>query len=150
MAPPEDLQDLYREAELLRHGLKLGSIVLTLSELGMALIDEHGVARLLSTFLERVAAANGILHVSLDVDFLDAGIAPGVGTTVPGGVTCTFQGGGIATGLKPEHEHELLRISQEAVSNAVRHARPRVNPAYDLARRTPTISRIPGSRTRGW
>jgi arginase len=42
---------------------------------------------LLSTFLNRVAAANGILHVSLDVDFLDAGIAPGVGTTVPGGVT---------------------------------------------------------------
>jgi signal transduction histidine kinase len=46
-------------------------------------------------------------------------------STVPGGVTCTFDGGGIATGLKPEHEHELLRIAQEAVSNAVRHARPR-------------------------
>jgi signal transduction histidine kinase len=46
-------------------------------------------------------------------------------STVPGGVTCKFEGGGIATGLKPEHEHELLRISQEAVSNAVRHGRPR-------------------------
>src|SRR6184192_1290450 len=45
-------------------------------------------------------------------------------STVPGGVTCTFEGGGIATGLRPEHEHELLRIAQEAVSNAVRHARP--------------------------
>ncbi|HET9108572.1 MAG TPA: GAF domain-containing sensor histidine kinase [Steroidobacteraceae bacterium] len=45
-------------------------------------------------------------------------------STVPGGVTCSFEGGGIATGLKPEHEHELLRIAQEAVSNAVRHARP--------------------------
>ncbi|HVW70431.1 MAG TPA: GAF domain-containing sensor histidine kinase [Steroidobacteraceae bacterium] len=45
-------------------------------------------------------------------------------STVPGGVTCTFEGSGITTGLKPEHEHELLRISQEAVSNAVRHARP--------------------------
>jgi signal transduction histidine kinase len=45
-------------------------------------------------------------------------------STVPGGLTCTFDGGGIATGLKPEHEHELLRIAQEAVSNAVRHARP--------------------------
>jgi signal transduction histidine kinase len=45
-------------------------------------------------------------------------------STVPGRVTCTFEGGGIATGLKPEHEHELLRIAQEAVSNAVRHARP--------------------------
>jgi signal transduction histidine kinase len=45
-------------------------------------------------------------------------------STVPGGVTCTFEGGGIATGLRPEHEHELLRIAQEAVSNAVRHAHP--------------------------
>jgi len=45
-------------------------------------------------------------------------------STVPGGVTCTFEGGGISTGLRPEHEHELLRIAQEAVSNAVRHARP--------------------------
>jgi signal transduction histidine kinase len=45
-------------------------------------------------------------------------------STVPGGVTCTFDGGDITTGLKPEHEHELLRIAQEAVSNAVRHARP--------------------------
>jgi signal transduction histidine kinase len=47
-------------------------------------------------------------------------------STVPGGVSCTFEGGGISTGLKPEHEHELLRIAQEAVSNAVRHARPRL------------------------
>ena len=47
-------------------------------------------------------------------------------STVPGGVTCTFEGGGIATGLRPEHEHELLRIAQEAVSNAVRHAKPKV------------------------
>jgi signal transduction histidine kinase len=46
-------------------------------------------------------------------------------STVPGGVTASFDGGGIVTGLKPEHEHELLRIAQEAVSNAVRHARPR-------------------------
>jgi len=45
-------------------------------------------------------------------------------STVPRGVRCIFEGGGIETGLKPEHEHELLRIAQEAVSNAVRHARP--------------------------
>jgi signal transduction histidine kinase len=47
-------------------------------------------------------------------------------STVPGGVSCTFEGAGMATGLKPEHEHELLRIAQEAVSNAVRHARPQL------------------------
>jgi len=43
---------------------------------------------------------------------------------VPGGVTCTFEGGWRRNGLRPEHEHELLRIAQEAVSNAVRHAHP--------------------------
>jgi arginase len=53
----------------------------------MRAIDERGVAPLLAEFLRRVAAARGVLHVSFDVDFLDPGIAPGVGTTVPGGAT---------------------------------------------------------------
>ena len=50
-------------------------------------IDETGIARPLAAFLDLVAAANGMLHVSLDVDFLDPAIAPAVGTTVPGGAT---------------------------------------------------------------
>ncbi len=50
-------------------------------------IDENGIARPLAAFLEKVAAANGMLHVSLDVDFLDPSVAPAVGTTVPGGAT---------------------------------------------------------------
>ncbi len=53
----------------------------------MRSIDEHGVAALLRAFLERVAEADGLLHVSLDVDFLDPTVAPAVGTTVPGGAT---------------------------------------------------------------
>lgn len=53
----------------------------------MRAIDEHGVAKPLRIFLERVRAARGCLHVSLDVDFLDPSIAPAVGTTVPGGAT---------------------------------------------------------------
>ncbi|MFQ5437223.1 MAG: arginase [Paracoccaceae bacterium] len=53
----------------------------------MRAIDEKGVARPLRAFLDRVHAANGVLHVSLDVDFLDPAIAPAVGTTVPGGAT---------------------------------------------------------------
>ncbi|WP_176082880.1 arginase [Martelella sp. HB161492] len=53
----------------------------------MRAIDENGIAVLLSAFLDKVAAANGMLHVSLDVDFLDPQIAPAVGTTVPGGAT---------------------------------------------------------------
>lgn len=50
-------------------------------------IDEWGVAVPLRRILDRVRAAGGWLHVSLDVDFLDPSLAPGVGTTVPGGAT---------------------------------------------------------------
>ncbi|MER8376120.1 arginase [Mesorhizobium sp. M1396] len=53
----------------------------------MRAIDEHGIAPLLRAFLARVSAEGGLLHVSLDVDFLDPSIAPAVGTTVPGGAT---------------------------------------------------------------
>lgn len=53
----------------------------------MRAIDENGVAALLQGFLARVAEENGLLHVSLDVDFLDPAIGPAVGTTVPGGAT---------------------------------------------------------------
>jgi arginase len=53
----------------------------------MRLIDEFGVGVLLRRVLAAVAAANALLHVSFDVDFLDPGVAPGVGTTVPGGAT---------------------------------------------------------------
>lgn len=53
----------------------------------MRAIDEHGVKAPLTKFLDRVAQANGRLHVSFDVDFLDPEIACAVGTTVPGGAT---------------------------------------------------------------
>jgi arginase len=53
----------------------------------MRAIDEFGVGVLIRRVIERVTARNGVLHVSFDVDFLDPAIAPGVGTTVPGGAT---------------------------------------------------------------
>lgn len=53
----------------------------------MRAIDEFGIAAPLRSFLDRVRAADGRLHVSFDVDFLDPEIAPAVGTTVPGGAT---------------------------------------------------------------
>jgi len=58
-----------------------------ITRVDMREIDESGIARPLSAFLARVAEANGLLHVSLDVDFLDPAAAPAVGTTVPGGAT---------------------------------------------------------------
>ena len=53
----------------------------------MRVLDEQGVVAPLRAFLETVREMGGMLHVSLDVDFLDPSIAPAVGTTVPGGTT---------------------------------------------------------------
>ena len=53
----------------------------------MRVLDERGIVAPLREFLTEVRDAGGLLHVSLDVDFLDPSIAPAVGTTVPGGTT---------------------------------------------------------------
>ena len=58
-----------------------------MTAIDMRQIDERGIAAPLAAFLDTVAQADGMLHVSLDVDFLDPAIAPAVGTTVPGGAT---------------------------------------------------------------
>ncbi|HQW81324.1 MAG: arginase [Rhodanobacteraceae bacterium] len=50
----------------------------------MRYIDEIGIKRAMEEALSDIDA-NTHLHVSFDVDFLDPEIAPGVGTTVPGG-----------------------------------------------------------------
>ncbi|MDE2305118.1 MAG: arginase [Gammaproteobacteria bacterium] len=50
----------------------------------MRYVDEVGMRRTLEVALEGVGADTHV-HVSFDVDFLDPDIAPGVGTTVPGG-----------------------------------------------------------------
>ena len=70
--------DNAERALLLSHGVGVSD---------MRRIDEEGIANRLKPFLKRVQAENGLLHVSLDVDFLDPDIAPAVGTTVPGGTT---------------------------------------------------------------
>ncbi|ANP87449.1 arginase [Rhizobium leguminosarum] len=53
----------------------------------MRAIDEQGIGAIMREILDVITKANGLLHVSLDLDFLDPEIAPGVGTTVPGGAT---------------------------------------------------------------
>jgi arginase len=50
----------------------------------MRSVDELGVRQVMDCVLADMDA-NTHLHVSFDVDFLDPEIAPGVGTTVPGG-----------------------------------------------------------------
>ena len=53
----------------------------------MRQIDEFGVSVLIRRVIDKVKARGGVLHLSFDVDFLDPEVAPGVGTTVPGGAT---------------------------------------------------------------
>ena len=66
-----------------REALEAGDATLV----DMRQIDEEGIRAPLAAFLDKVRAAGGRLHVSLDVDFLDPSVAPAVGTTVPGGAT---------------------------------------------------------------
>ncbi|MCA1443399.1 arginase [Ensifer sp. IC4062] len=70
--------DAREREEIAEHGV---------SVYDMRAVDEMGMAHIMRQILDEVRAANGLLHVSLDVDFMDPEIAPGVGTTVPGGAT---------------------------------------------------------------
>ncbi|MDX3929772.1 MAG: arginase [Shinella sp.] len=70
--------DAREREEIAEHGVNV---------FDMRAIDETGIAPIMREIIATVKAENGLLHVSLDVDFLDPDIAPGVGTTVPGGAT---------------------------------------------------------------
>ncbi len=73
-----------RSVDSAEHAILTGGDVMLVD---MRRIDEEGISAPLQSFLDKVAEADGMLHVSLDVDFLDPSIAPAVGTTVPGGAT---------------------------------------------------------------
>ncbi|MBL4604084.1 MAG: arginase [Emcibacteraceae bacterium] len=53
----------------------------------MRRIDEIGIRQTMQEILHDVAEKGAHLHVSFDVDSLDPPIAPGVATTIPGGLT---------------------------------------------------------------
>ena len=74
----------------------------------MRAVDEHGIAAVLRDFLAEVRAADGLLHLSFDTDFLDPSIAPAVGTTVPGGAT--FREAHLA--MEIVHESGLLSSAE--------------------------------------
>jgi arginase len=66
------------------------------------------------------------LHVSLDVDFLDPDLAPGVGTTVPGGPT-----------------YREAQLCMEMIADTGRLASLDVvelNPAFDVRNRTAEVA----------
>jgi arginase len=91
----------------------------------MRYIDEMGMRHTMELALATLDA-NTHLHVSFDVDFLDPDVAPGVGTTVPGGPT-----------------YREAQLCMEMIADTGRMASLDVmelNPALDIRNKTATIA----------
>ncbi|MFN9729013.1 MAG: arginase [Pseudomonadota bacterium] len=91
----------------------------------MRYIDEIGIRRVMEEALSAMTPDTH-LHVSFDVDFLDPEIAPGVGTTVPGG---------------PNYREAQLVM--EMIADTGRMASldiVELNPAFDQRNRTAELS----------
>lgn len=91
----------------------------------MRYIDEQGMRQTMATALAGVDAQTH-LHVSFDVDFLDAMIAPGVGTAVKGGPT-----------------YREAQLCMEMIADTGRMASLDVmelNPALDLQNKTAKVA----------
>jgi len=87
----------------------------------MRCLDERGMRAVMQAALAGVDADTH-LHVSFDVDFLDPEIAPGVGTTVPGG---------------PTYREAQLCMEMIADTGAMRSLDiVELNPALDVRNRT--------------
>ena len=91
----------------------------------MRTIDEIGMKRAMERALAGVDADTH-LHVSFDVDFLDPEIAPGVGTTVPGG---------------PNYREAQLCMEMIADSGRLGSLDiMEINPAFDTRNRTAQLA----------
>ncbi len=91
----------------------------------MRYIDEMGMRHTMELALATLDA-NTHLHVSFDVDFLDPDIAPGVGTTVPGGPT-----------------YREAQLCMEMIADSGRLASldiMELNPALDVRNRTAELA----------
>jgi arginase len=91
----------------------------------MRYIDEMGMRHTMELALATLDA-NTHLHVSFDVDFLDPDIAPGVGTTIPGGPT-----------------YREAQLCMEMIADTGRLASLDVmelNPALDVRNRTAVLA----------
>lgn len=91
----------------------------------MRYIDEMGMRHTMELALATLDV-NTHLHVSFDVDFLDPDIAPGVGTTIPGGPT-----------------YREAQLCMEMIADTGRLASLDVmelNPALDVRNKTATVA----------
>jgi arginase len=90
----------------------------------MRFVDEHGMRHAMELALATLDP-DAHLHVSFDVDFLDPEIAPGVGTTVPGGPT-----------------YREAQLCMEMIADTGRLASldlMELNPAYDVRNKTAAL-----------
>ncbi|PZQ18477.1 MAG: arginase [Rhodanobacter denitrificans] len=91
----------------------------------MRYIDEIGMRRVMEEALDGIDADTH-LHVSFDVDFLDPEIAPGVGTTIPGG---------------PNYREAQLAMEMIADRGCLGSLDiVELNPAFDVRNRTATLT----------
>ncbi len=91
----------------------------------MRYVDEVGMRRTLEVALADMSPGTHV-HVSFDVDFLDPDIAPGVGTTVPGG---------------PSYREAQLCMEMIADTGAMGSLDiMELNPALDLKNRTAVVA----------
>ena len=96
----------------------------------MSEIDERGITAVVDEALDVVTAGTDGIHVSLDVDWLDPGEAPGVGTPVRGGATYREAHAALESVASRDDREGCLR-SMEVVE---------VNPILDESNRTAEIA----------
>ena len=81
---PDDIRQIGIRSVDPEEKLRLKALGLTVFD--MRFIDEYGMRHTMEQALAGIGPDTH-LHVSFDIDFIDSAIAPGVGTTVPGGPT---------------------------------------------------------------
>lgn len=91
----------------------------------MRQVDESGIRHVMDIVLDQLSGLGGHVHVSLDADFLDPAVAPGVAVPVPGGPTYR------------EAQLCMEMIYDSGLMGSLDLME--VNPAYDDRNRTATV-----------
>jgi arginase len=135
---PEALTGIAGEAPILQHGELRQVGIRSVDTMEKSLVHEYGLTICDMRYIDEVGmgaamreALDGVddnthLHVSFDIDFLDPSIAPGVGTTVPGG---------------PSYREAQLCMEMIADTGRVSSVDVmELNPAYDERNRTAELA----------
>jgi arginase len=135
---PETLTGISGDVPILQHGELRQVGIRSVDTMEKSLVHEYGLTICDMRYIDEVGmgaamreALDGVddgthLHVSFDIDFLDPSIAPGVGTTVPGG---------------PSYREAQLCMEMIADTGRVSSVDVmELNPAYDERNRTAELA----------